>query len=121
MKLLIYSAQNQGIGKNLANRVHHEFPQILIDEVNSIKRLSDKLCRPLHGITVIIVNICDQKEIIILQNLKPLLENIRLILVLPSRAKNMMKLGLELYPSFTCYSDSDFNDIKLVLEKLQRI
>ena len=120
MKLLIYSAQNQGVGKNIVSIVHDEFPQIQIDEANSIKRLSDKLCQPLHGIAVIIVNICDQKELIILHSLKPLLENIRLILVLPGRAKNMMTMGLKLHPSFTCYSDSNFNDIKLVLEKITK-
>ena len=121
MKLLIYSTQNQGVGKILASRVHDQFPQFQIDEANSLKGLSDIICRPLHGFKVIIVSICERRELIKLLSFKHLLEDIRVILILPGYAKNMMALGLKLQPSFTCFSDSGFDDIWLVLDKLQRI
>lgn len=121
MKLLIYSTQNQGVENILARSVHEEFPQIQIDEANSLQRLSEIICRPLHGIAVIIVNICERRELIELLSYKHLLEDIRVILILPRNTKNMMTLGLKLQPSFTCYSDSGFDDIMLVLDKIQRI
>ena len=121
MKLLFYSAQNQGVGKNLARQVRVEFPEIQVDQVDSIQGISEKVCRPLNGIRVIMVSVTNREELIRLQCLHHLMDNIRLILILPRDAQNVEKLALMLQPSFICFADTRFNDIKLVLAKLQRI
>ncbi len=76
--------------------------------------------RPLNRIAVIVIFVKSEKDIVRWVGRKSFFDNIRVILVLPDRTKNMMAWGLQLHPSFISYSDSDFKDIISVLDKIYR-
>ena len=66
------------------------------------------------------VFVIDENDIDRLLALKPLFDDIRLILILPGREKKLVALGLGLNPCFVGYSDSDPADIALVLKKIDQ-
>ena len=63
-----------------------------------------------------------EKDVDPFLTLKPLFDNIRLILVLPDGTTGMMAPWLQLNPSFISYTDTytdnDFSDILSVLKKI---
>lgn len=120
MKLLIFAHQLPGVEQKLTQHVRQHFPRLQVKKVKSMQRLSEKICRPLHGVKIIIVAIHDREELTELLCLKHLMDDIRLLIMLPQDAQDLMALALTLQPSFICFADSDIKGIKLVLDKLQR-
>lgn len=119
MNILIHSDQDCRIGKLIRRKVSDEFPQIQVFQAQSIRLLLEKLSRPLHEVRAVVLVAKDRSDLIELQESKSILEDIKLLLVLPETGHDMMELGLKLHPSYICYSNSDFNDISSVIEKLQ--
>ena len=50
--------------------------------------------------------------------LKDLMDGVRVLLILPNREKNTVSMGLDLFPRFVGYSDSEFEDFAAILEKM---
>lgn len=122
MKLILYTGPikelGKALGKNLGKLIQEQLPQIQIEAIDSAERLSRVLCRPLNMISVIIIIVNCEEDFRGIFSLEPLLDNIRLILVLPERTTAMMAMGLQLNPSFISYWDSEFLDIISVLERI---
>ncbi|MBU1193256.1 MAG: hypothetical protein KKE62_03290 [Proteobacteria bacterium] len=120
MKILLYANNRENTGKQIEKHIKEE-PRIEIETLDSVTSLSQKLCQPLHRIMVIILVIQTKEEITQFLDLIPLLENIRIILVLPDRDKHTLAVGIKLNPSFISYTDDDLDDITQVLKKIQKI
>ena len=118
MKIILYADDKEARGKIFRKLIQNQFPDIQMDILGSVRGLSEKLCRPLNRISVIVIFVICEKDIDRLLTLKPLFDNIRLILVLPDRTTGVMAHGLQLNPCFISYLDSDFLDIASVLKKL---
>jgi len=121
MKTVLYANNMTKMGKRLENKIQEELPGIQLDILNSIEFLSQKLCQPLNRISVIVGLISSSNELMSFIALRALLENIRLILVLPDRGEKMTALGIQLNPSFISYADNNLNDIIAVLKKIQKL
>ncbi|MCP4118100.1 MAG: hypothetical protein GY737_22400 [Desulfobacteraceae bacterium] len=80
--------------------------------------LMGTLCRPSHGISIAILIAGTLGELKELISMEDLLENIRVILVLPDRTPATLCLGVGLKTSFLTFSDSDFTDVSSVLAKI---
>jgi hypothetical protein len=118
MKIILYTESKEEMGKNLQELIHHQLPKIQIDAIQSIRRLSSTLCRPLNRVSVIVIFVVCEADIDQFLTLNPLFDNIRLILVLPDGTRDMIAPWLQLKPCFICYRDNDFSDITSVLEKI---
>ncbi|MBI9087594.1 MAG: hypothetical protein JEZ12_00050 [Desulfobacterium sp.] len=80
--------------------------------------LQKTLCRPRHGITIAVLVAASLRELKELISMGDLLDNIRVILVLPDRTPTTLYLGVGLKTSFLTFIDSDFNDVISVLNKI---
>ncbi|MBA3009111.1 MAG: hypothetical protein KKF12_18305 [Proteobacteria bacterium] len=118
MKIRLYKCAGDDREKTLETLIEKQLPNIQTDTIHSIRQLSDILCRPLHGISAMVVFILCEKDIEQLITLTPLFDDIRVILILPDRTKPLMAQGLKLNPCFISYLDNDFTDIISVLNKL---
>ncbi len=118
MKIILYTDDKEAMAKNFRKLIQNQLPDIQMDTLNSVSRLSEKLCRPLNRISVIVIFVMCERDIDRLLALKPLFDNIRLILVLPDRTTDLMAHGLQLNPCFISYLDSDFSDVTSVLQKI---
>ncbi len=118
MKIILYTENRAEMGKKLEKLIQNQLPEIQMDTINSVSHLSRNICRPLNRISVIVIFVTSEKDIARWVGIKSFFDNIRVILVLPDRTRNMVACGLQLHPSFISYSDSDFIDIISVLEKI---
>lgn len=118
MKIILYTEDKQEMGDDLQKLILHQLPTVQTDAVQSFRRLSSMICRPLNRVSVIILFVMCETDIDQFITLKPLFDNIRVILVLPDGTRDMMAPWLQLKPSFISYRDNDFSDIISVLKKI---
>ncbi|MCA1784345.1 MAG: hypothetical protein LC657_00015 [Desulfobacteraceae bacterium] len=85
---------------------------------DSIEKINVTLCRPLHEISVIILPIASTSELAAFQNLNPVFEKSRVILILPDRNPETLAKSIRIKSSFITYFDNDIQDIASVLKKL---
>lgn len=118
MIVVFYDSVAGKAGKRLWSKIQRQCPECPVKKKISMASLSQAFCRPLHGISIAILvpgTILELKELIAMEDL---LENIRVILVLPDRVPTTISLGLKLRTCFFTFSDSDFTDVISVLKKI---
>jgi len=120
MKAILYTNTMEEPETGLGTIISEQIPGIRIKTMDSIKQLSQLLCQPLNGISVILIFIHSMDELEQFIDLTHFFDNIRLILVLPDRIKSTMALGLRLNPCFISYLDSDMKEIISVLKKIDQ-
>ncbi|MFO7883670.1 MAG: hypothetical protein R6U68_02520 [Desulfobacteraceae bacterium] len=120
IKILLYKNSREKIGERINTMLQDHFPQLDIIVSDSIQEISSTLCRPLHEISVIILPIASTFELAAFQNLNPIFEKSRVILILPDRDVETLAKAIRIKSSFITYFDNDIKDIALVLEKLMR-
>lgn len=120
MNIILYAEPAEKAREKLEKLIRAELPGLQVDRVDSIQSLSQKLCRPLNRISVIVIFLVSESGIAPLLTLKPLFDHIRLILVLPDKTKRLTALGLQLGPCFISYWDNSLEDITAVLKKIDQ-
>jgi len=120
MKIILHARENDELRSRLKTRIEHVFPEGEIVLTDAGQQLSDVLCRPLHNVSVLIAFITDSDSVDILFPLKPLFDNIKLILIFCKRVDEIQKSVLLLEPLYTSHSENDFQDIISVLERIER-
>ncbi len=119
MKIILHADETCEIRSRLMNQVEDELPEVQIALTNSKQDLSEALCRPLHNFSVLICFIDDSESVELLISLKPLFENIKLILIHSKRVEDIRKDILKLEPSFISASEN-FTDIIFVLQHIEQ-
>ncbi len=120
IKILLYKNSREKIGERINTMLQDHFPKLDIIVSDSIQEISSTLCRPLHEISVIILPIASTFELAAFQNLNPIFEKSRVILILPDRDVETLAKAIRIKSSFITYFDNDIKDIASVLEKLMR-
>ncbi len=121
MNIILFTDAPQGMGTTLEQRIQNQLPRMQVEIVDSIGLIAQRLCRPLNGISVIILFIASESQIEQLLAIQPFFDDIRLILIFPDTNRTMMAKGLQLDPCFISYLHSDLNDITSVLEKIETL
>ncbi len=120
MKMLLLAEPLLKLCDRLENLIRTELPGIRIERTVSTGSFLRQLCQPMRRISVIVVFVVSESDINRLMALKPLFEDIRLILVLGDREQQTMAVALCLNPCFISYFDNDPREIIAVLEKIER-
>lgn len=118
MIVVFSNSKVDGGGKRLWSKIQGRLPECPVKTCSGMDSLQKTLCRPSHGISIAILVAATLRELKDLISMGDLLENIRVILVLPDRAPTTLYLGFELKTSFLTFIDSDFNDVISVLNKI---
>ena len=120
MNVILFADSPQAMETTLEQLIQDELPKIKVETLDSIERISQKLRRPLNGISVIIIFIVSINQVEKFFSLKPFFDNTRLILILPDNDNRLMAKGLQLNPCFVSYLDDDPSDIISVLKKIEQ-
>ena len=118
MKIILHANENDAHRNRLEAVIDDAFSQGEIILTDQGGQLSEVLGRPLHNVSVLIAFITDSESIDLLVSLKPLFENIKLILMLCNRVDTTQQSILLLEPLFTSYSEDDFQDIISILQRI---
>ena len=120
MKIVFYDPVAGKSGKKLLNKVQGECPEYTTEICPGIHNFRDTLCRPRQDISIAILQAENQLDLKELISMDDLLENIRVIQVLPDRFPTTLFLGLKMKNSYLTFSDSDFTDVVSVLNKISK-
>lgn len=116
----IYGDKMKTPGIHLQRIIQTQAPDISLETIDSITGLSQRLCQPAHKISVTILIVESEEELIGLGSLATLFDDIRVILILWDRQKTLLTWANNLRPSYISYVDSDLNDVILVLKQIQK-
>ena len=120
MKIILHANENDTHRNRLKAIIDDAFSQGEIILTDQGVQVSEVLGRPLHNVSVLIAFITDSESVDLLLSLKPLFENIKLILMLCNRVDTTQQSILLLEPLFTSYSEDDFQDIISVLQRIEQ-
>jgi hypothetical protein len=118
MQLLLYSSGDDQNEKRLEAAVHEVIPE---SKIELIKRLDDfkvRLRMPIEPDSIAVLLASNREELQQMQLLRGLLTEIYVVLVIPDRKKSTIELAHLLLPRFLSQKDSDFTDLKIVLNKM---
>jgi len=118
MQLLYYSSKVDQDNKRLDAAVHKVIPAGRIEIFKRLDDLKERLRTPVEPDSVAVFFVSNRKELLDMQSLRGLLTEIYVILVLPDLNKGTIKIAHHLLPRFFSRKDSDFADLKIVLNKM---
>ncbi len=118
MQLLLYASVFNEDWVRLGSVVEQAAPRDKIEIYRKISSLRDRLSRPLKRPAILVMLAANTSELAALSELASLLYDLKTVLVLPDRTISTVKHGHKLSPSFYTYLDSDFSDLKAVLQHI---
>jgi len=118
MQLLLYSREDDQIRKRLEAAVREVIPESKIELLQRLADFRDRLRMPVEPDSIAVLSASDREELKQMQLLRELLTEIYVILVIPDRKDGTIKLAHLLLPRFLCQKESDFTDLKIVLNKM---
>ncbi len=119
MKIILHAYNKSELPNQLRALIQDKFGDIQIQMTNSQQHLFEGLCRPAHCFSVVIAFVDDSESVELLISLKPLFENIKLILIVSKNIEDTRKNLLRLEPLFTSHSEN-FTDIISVLQRIEQ-
>ncbi len=121
MKLLFYARSGDGIGDEIQRLIEARAPGIRIEACRTSDALSQRLRQPADGLAIALIVAASQEEFQKVIELRSLLNDLRIILILPERKKETIIQGLTLRPRFLTFADADLTDVIAVLNKMCRV
>jgi hypothetical protein len=118
MPVLLYSALKGRRGKQLRKVIKQSLPDEKIEMYQMIISLSQRLRQPKYDLTAIVLHISSKADFLNVLSLRDLLDDLRIIFVLPEDEECLLKKVHELRPRFISYDDGDFSDVAEVLRRM---
>jgi hypothetical protein len=117
-KVILYARVMEGPGEELLHVIQRIAPAQDTEIYDSIEQFSDRLRQPTGELTVAVIVAHSKEDLLNLLFIRNLLQDIRIILVLPDREKDTIEQGHRLYPRFMSYLDSDLQEVVAVLNNV---
>ena len=118
MQLLYYSSGDDQNNKRLEAVVHKVIPESQIELFQRLDDFRDRLRRPIEPDSIAVLSASNREELQQMQLLRGLLAEIYVVLVIPDRKKSTIELAHLLLPRFLSHKESDFTNLKIVLNKM---
>ena len=118
MNLLFYTTEIRGNGKHLQSVIEELVPEDKTEIYRTIDSLSHRLRRPICDLAVAVLLAASNEDLLDLLSISDLLDDLRVILLLPNREKDTIAKGHTMRPRFLTYADSNFSDVAAVLSKM---
>jgi len=118
MQLLYYSSGVDENAKRLRAAVHKVIPEGRIEHFSKLDDFRARLRTIVEPDSVAVLSAPNRKELQEMQLFRGLLTEIYIILVIPDRGKGTFALAHNLLPRFMSQKDSDFADLKVVLNRM---
>lgn len=118
MQLLLYSRGDGQNEKRLEAAVHKVIPESKIELFKRLDDLRERLRKPIEPDSIAVLSASIREELQQMQLLRELLTEIYVIVVIPDQKDSTIRLAHLLLPRFLSQQESDFADLKIVLNKM---
>jgi hypothetical protein len=117
MNLLFYAGSN-GVAEQLQRMIKTLVLKEQLETYRSFEDLYKRLHQPKNDFQIAVLTASSDEELEEILTIQELLSDIRIILVLPDRTPDTISKAHRLAPRFLTYLDSDFREVKAVLNKM---
>lgn len=118
MRLILYDASTNRIGPRILSSMGMANARKPNECYASMDALIERLRKPVGGDTVAILCPSGSDDLNRLLAIRPLLRDMRIILILPDGRSETISEGHSLRPRFVGFADGDFSDVAAVLQKM---
>jgi hypothetical protein len=118
MKIFLYSKVGDPSGNRLNKLIETHLPGVEMAVYRTIDDLSQSLRHPTEDLGVAILLISNQEDLRNILSIRHLFQNVRIILLLPSKETEIVTLAHQLRPRFLTDIYTDLAEITAVLKKM---
>jgi hypothetical protein len=115
--LFHYHKENETV-KRLKNLLDSHFSGEVISTSDSFFHMDEMVTKNLDTLKIALFYVSHPKEIEHLMILKKKLNGTHLILVMPERNSDSLKLTYKLHPLLTCFDDGDYEEITGLIQRV---
>ncbi len=120
MQLLFYSSGDDPNNKRLEAAVRRVIPESRIELFRRLEDFRERLRKPVEPDSIAVLSASSREELQQMQQLRGLLTEIFIVLVIPDRKKSTIELAHLLLPRFLSRKKDSFADLAKVLAKMVR-
>lgn len=118
MHLLIYAPSEAPAGLNLLDKIDPTIKDVPINCFDSLDNLIQYLRRPITMQPLAVLLPKNNKELSTLIQMRHLLRDMRIVLILPNRNGKTISEGHILRPRYVGFGDGDMSDVIAVIQKM---
>jgi hypothetical protein len=118
MKCIFYEKKSGIIAGQLIGLLKASAAENKTELYHSIKTLTQRLTRPVDGLAIMVLIAGDRKDLVSILAVQKLFGLIRIIIILPDREDESVKMGYTLKPRFLTYVNGDISEVHAVLRKM---
>jgi len=118
MKCIFYEKKSGIIAGQLIGLLKAAAIENKAELFHTIRTLSQRLTRPVDGLAIMVLIAGDRKDLLNILAIQKLFGLIRIIIILPDREDESVKMGYTLQPRFLTYVNGDLSEVHAVLRKM---
>ena len=118
MSLIFYEKASDGIAEQLKGMVKPLITEDKMEVYHTISILSKRLSRPIDGRVIMVLVAADRNDLLDIFVIRELFGMIRIIIILPDREDEIVRMGHQLQPRFLTYADGELSEVYSVLRKM---
>lgn len=118
MKIFLYSKMGNQFGDILERLIETHLLEVEMGVYRTIDSLSQNLRQPIEDSGIAILVASNQGDLQNILSIRHFFQNIRIILVLPSKKTEIINLAHQLRPRFLTDTNTDLAEITAVLKKM---
>ena len=118
MNLILYTKKTEPSGAQLRLVFKSLVSKDAMEMFHSIEGLRNRLLRTTYNDGIVVLIADTREELSELLPILHLFRKVRIVLVLPDRKPETIKIGYKLEPRFLSFIDQGFTEVKTVLKKM---
>ena len=116
--MLLYVKGQDRAGKQLQEAVETVVPKDDMEICRTFDDLSGRLHQPRNGLEIAVLLAADSQDLSNLVSLQDVLEDFRIILIVPDSERDTISQAHTLRPRFLTYVKGNFEEVQMVLTKM---
>jgi hypothetical protein len=121
MSVIYFNSNNEEYPARFQDLFETEGLAGRVEACRTVKALSHRLSRVLQGQGIAVLFISTMVEFHMIYSIRNLLNDIRLILILPDRSSEIISAAYKLHPRFISFIDSDPREVSTILRKMIKL
>ena len=118
VKILFYSSKKEDPGTGVEQSLATIVPEESIEAYRSIEELAQRLNQFYDHDTIAILKAKDREDLLNILSLHELLQDIRVVLLIPDQEVETIYLAHRIHPRFLGNSENDFSETMSILRKM---
>jgi hypothetical protein len=121
MKIFLYSKMSNQFEDILEKIIKKHLSELEMVVYRTLDDLSQGLRKPIENSGIAILLVSNREDLQSILSIRHLFQNIRIILLLPSKEPEIITLAHQLRPRFLTDMNTDLADITAVLKKMLKV